>query len=109
MIRKLFRNAHIFTPVDSGVPSAGKFQGRVRTLNQGALLVCDGLIAHIGTEAEVLAGIQPLQIDAEVDCGGRCVIPGFVDPHTHMCFAVRRESEFGLRLKGTSYLDILKA
>ncbi len=49
------------------------------------------------------------QIDEEVDCGGRCVIPGFVDPHTHMCFAVRRESEFGLRLKGTSYLDILKA
>lgn len=109
MICKLFRNAHIVTPVDSGTPSAGKFQGRVRILNQGALLVCDGLIAHIGTEAEVLAGIQPLQIDAEVDCGGRCVIPGFVDPHTHMCFAVRREAEFGLRLKGTSYLDILKA
>lgn len=109
MIRKLIRNAQIFTPVDSGVPSAGKSQGRVRTLNQGALLVCDGLIEHIGTEAEVLAGIQPLQIDAEVDCRGRCVIPGFVDPHTHMCFALRREAEFGLRLKGTSYLDILKA
>ncbi len=109
MIRKLIRNAHIFTPVDNGVPSAGKNQGRVRILNQGALLVCDGVIEHIGTEAEVLACIQPLQIDEEVDCGGRCVIPGFVDPHTHMCFAVRREAEFGLRLKGTSYLDILKA
>lgn len=109
MIRKLIRNAHIFTPVDNGVPSAGKNQGRVRILNQGALLVCDGVIEHIGTEAEVLACIQSLQIDEEVDCGGRCVIPGFVDPHTHMCFAVRREAEFGLRLKGTSYLDILKA
>jgi imidazolonepropionase len=109
VIRKLFRNAHIVTPVDSGTPLAGNCQGRVAVLNPGALLVCDGRIERIGTEPEVLAGLDSRQIDAEVDCGGRCVIPGFVDPHTHMCFALRREAEFGLRLKGTSYLDILKA
>ncbi len=73
------------------------------------MLICDGRIERIGTEPDLLADIQFRQIDAEVDCGGKCVIPGFVDPHTHMCFAVRRETEFGLRLKGTSYLDILKA
>jgi imidazolonepropionase len=109
MIRKLIRNAYFFSPVDNGVPLAGNFQGRVRSLEQGAMLVCDGRIERIGTESEVLADIQSRQIDEEVDCGGKCVIPGFVDPHTHMCFAVRREAEFGLRLKGTSYLDILKA
>ena len=34
--------------------------------------------------------------------------PGFVDPHTHMCFAKRREEEFSLRLQGTDYLEILR-
>jgi len=49
-----------------------------------------------------------MEFDEEIDCGGRCVIPGFVDPHTHMCFARRREEEFSLRLEGTPYLEILK-
>ncbi|MGD9974236.1 MAG: imidazolonepropionase [Desulfatirhabdiaceae bacterium] len=109
MICKLIRNAHIFTPVDGGKPLAGSLQGQVRSLEPGAMLVCDGLIESIGPESSVLSEIQSRPIDEEVDCGGNCVIPGFVDPHTHMCFAVRRESEFGLRLKGSSYLDILKA
>lgn len=109
MIRKFIRNAHIFSPVDTGTPLAGRHQGWVHIRNQGAMLVCDGLIERIGSESDVLAGIDYRKIDAEVDCGGRCIIPGFVDPHTHMCFAVRREAEFELRLKGTSYLDILKA
>ncbi len=109
MIHKLIRNAHFFSPVDNGAPLAGNCQGRLRSLEHGAMLVCDGRIERIGTEPEVLADIQSGQIDEEVDCRGKCVIPGFVDSHTHMCFAVRREAEFGLRLKGTSYLDILKA
>ena len=44
----------------------------------------------------------------EVDCAGLCMIPGFVDPHTHMCFAKRREEEFSLRIAGTDYLEILR-
>ena len=44
----------------------------------------------------------------EIDCGGRCMIPGFVDPHTHMCFATLRETEFIQRLQGASYLEILE-
>jgi len=36
------------------------------------------------------------------------MVPGFVDPHTHICFAKRRESEFEMRIEGTPYLEILK-
>ncbi len=109
MITKLFRNARIFSPVDKGAPLAGSAQGKVRSLERGAMVVCDGLIACIGSEPKVISDLKFRRIDEEVDCRGKCVIPGFVDPHTHMCFAIRREEEFSFRLKGTSYLEILKA
>ncbi len=66
------------------------------------------MIAAIGDEEEVLAALSLRQVDMEVDCLGRCIIPGFVDPHTHMCFAGRREEEFILRLEGKDYLEILE-
>jgi imidazolonepropionase len=108
MIRKLFRNARITTPSDSGRPLAGNIQGEVRFFENGALLCKDGLIEAIGTAEEVL-GLAAVNNEVlEVDCDGLCMIPGFVDPHTHMCFAKRREEEFSLRIEGTDYLEILR-
>jgi imidazolonepropionase len=49
-----------------------------------------------------------VEVDQEIDCRDLCLIPGFVDSHTHMCFAKRREEEFVLRLQGVSYLEILR-
>ena len=72
------------------------------------MLVADGLIEKIGAEEEVTKGLDRSQLCFEKDFGGACVIPGFVDPHTHLCFAKRREDEFGMRLAGLPYLEILK-
>lgn len=108
MIRKLFRNAKIFTPWDQGSPLRGEAQGACfRSWPRGALLVKDGIIQAIGEEKEILEAAAAQEIHQEVDCGGLCVIPGFVDPHTHMCFAGDREEEFRERLSGVSYLEIL--
>jgi imidazolonepropionase len=41
--------------------------------------------------------------DGRVDVGGRCVIPGFVDSHTHLVFAGDRSEEFAARMAGTPY------
>ena len=106
---KLVRNGRFYTPVDTGSPSAGGRQGHVKCIESGAMVIRDGRIESIGPESEILAVVDACRFDGEIDCGGKCVIPGFVDPHTHLCFVGRRESEFALRLKGTSYLDILKA
>ncbi|WP_163337441.1 imidazolonepropionase [Desulfopila sp. IMCC35008] len=104
----LFTNANIYTARDYGSPLSGENQGHISHIPDGALLVHDGSIVAIGNKEEVAQHV-PHNISPElVQCGGRCVIPGFVDPHTHMCFGARRESEFTKRLLGTPYLDILK-
>jgi imidazolonepropionase len=108
MIRKLFKNACIVTPSDPGRPLAGKDQGKVTRIERGALLCSDGIIEFIGPQNEVATSHLAHGHDREVDCGGRCLIPGFVDPHTHMCFAERREEEFAQRIEGTEYLEILR-
>jgi len=105
---KLFRNCHIYTPLDKGCPAAGKIQSQITSFPLGALLVENGLINRVGDENAVLAASQALTIDQEIDCQSRCMVPGFVDPHTHLCFAKRRESEFEMRIEGTPYLEILK-
>ncbi len=46
--------------------------------------------------------------DFEIDAEGRCVIPGLIDPHTHLIFAGKRTDEFEKRLKGKSYEEIAK-
>ena len=117
MPTRLFRNARIYTPVDEGRASAGVRQGKIAAWDHGALLCRDGRIAAIGEEPEVLirlaeagrAAARPAAALEEIDCGGRCMVPGFVDPHTHLCFVRPREKEFLARLEGAEYLDILKA
>ena len=44
-----------------------------------------------------------------IDANGNVILPGFVDPHTHLVFNGTREDEFQLSLGGASYMDILKA
>lgn len=57
----------------------------------------DGTIAWIGPAAEALAA------DEKVDLGGRAVLPGWVDSHTHMIFDGDRSAEFEARMAGESY------
>ena len=108
MSLRIFRNARICTPVDRGKPLAGRDQGKLAEYRQGALVVKDGLIEDIGPESSVLKKFPSEMINRSHDCSGKCLIPGFVDPHTHCCFAELREEEFNLRIKGTPYLEILE-
>jgi imidazolonepropionase len=108
MTVKLYRNARIFTPADPGHPLRACEQTRVTEIKRGAMLVRNGIIDHIGKEEDVLKDIANTTVNEERNFEGACVIPGFVDPHTHLCFAKRREDEFGMRLAGLPYLEILK-
>ena len=70
----------------------------------GALLIRDGLIERIESAQEIEKFIDP---DYEVvDAGGRIVLPGFVDAHTHPVFAGTRVDEFEQRIEGATYQEI---
>lgn len=102
-MRKLFRNARIHTFHDTGRPLRGHEEATAITVHDpGAMVVRDGLIEWIGPAEEAPPGAYA----RTVDLGGRCVLPGFVDPHTHLCFAATRENEFRMRLAGADYMQI---
>jgi len=105
----LFRNADIWTPEDTGTPACGPGQARLSRWERGCLLSRDGRIQAVGDEQAVTRGLRPREVEQEVDCGGRCMVPGFVDAHTHLCFLSPREKEFQARLSGADYLQILNA
>ncbi len=68
------------------------------TLADAALIAnTDGTIAWIGPASEAPAA------DEKVDLGGRAVLPGWVDSHTHMIFDGDRSAEFEARMAGESY------
>ena len=68
-------------------------------IKDGALLIEDGVIAWAGPTADAPTKHIKKTIDAE----GMCVLPGYVDSHTHMIFAGDRSSEFRARMLGESY------
>jgi len=60
-----------------------------------ALVIDDGVVAWVGEGSPAA--------DERVDAGGRCVIPGFVDSHSHLVFAGDRSDEFEARMAGRAY------
>ncbi len=62
-----------------------------------AVVIDDGVVSWVGD-----AGSAP-DADDRVDVGGRCVIPGFVDSHSHVVFAGDRSDEFVARMAGEEY------
>ena len=61
-----------------------------------------------GKIADVGRG-RPPAADTVIDASGMTVMPGFVDPHTHLVFAGSRESELRMKLQGKTYMQILRA
>ncbi|MTE12469.1 imidazolonepropionase [Nocardia aurantiaca] len=66
-------------------------------LNDAALVIENDRVSWIGPTATAPAA------DHRVDVGGRAVLPGWVDSHTHLVFAGDRTAEFGARMSGTPY------
>jgi len=76
-------------------------------IKDGALLVRDGAIAAVGTRAKVEA-LPEARAAEKLDVGGRVVLPGFVDSHTHLIHAASRAEEYELKIAGATYEEIAR-
>jgi imidazolonepropionase len=70
---------------------------RLGVRRDAAVVVQNGRVAWIGNAAQAPAA------DRQIDLGGRTLIPGFVDSHSHLVFAGDRSAEFAARMTGTPY------
>lgn len=89
-------------------PKIGGELSEIGLVGGGAVAAREGRIIAAGPEREVLRQVQVGSGAITVDAAGGVVLPGFVDPHTHVLYAGSREEEFSLKLSGVSYLEILR-
>ena len=85
-------------------PNAPRVQEQMRRLSiikKGSVAINYGQIVAVGRNLRYKA-------KNTIDATGKLVMPGFVDPHTHVVFAGSREFELDLKLAGMSYIEILR-
>lgn len=103
----LITGASQLLPLLGRTPRRGKSLSDLGILRDGALLIRDGVIAAVGTQAEV-EGVPEARAAEKLDVGGRVVLPGFVDSHTHLIHAASRAEEYELKIAGASYEEIAR-
>ncbi len=100
-------NARLVTPTGF-TARRGKEMGKLLVLDDATIEVTDGLITYVGpNRGEKRDGYY--QHYWHYNARGRCVLPGFVDSHTHLVFDGERAEEFGRRLRGESYMSIMQS
>jgi imidazolonepropionase len=102
----VFNAGELVTCAAGGVPQRGAAMRELGIIRGGAVAIAERRIAAVGTTDEILSAYTAAEM---IDAGGRVVMPGFVDPHTHIVYAGDRLDEFELKIKGADYLEILAA
>ena len=99
-------NATIVTPLGFSARK-GEQMGQLQKIENGTVEVTRGIITYVGPNRNE-------ERDGYYDhywhynARGRCLLPGFVDSHTHFVFGGQRAEEFARRMKGESYLSIME-
>ena len=90
----------------AGAPQRGEDLGRLGMLRDGAVLIEGEQIGAVGESAPLLSRYPHAE---RLNAGGKVVMPGLVDPHTHLIWAGDRAAEFEMRLQGKTYMEIMAA
>lgn len=75
-------------------------------LKEAAVVISDDKILEVGNSNDL---ISRYPLAERFDVAGMAVVPGFVDPHTHLIWAGDRANEFEMRLQGKTYMEIMAA
>jgi imidazolonepropionase len=108
----IIKNASQLVTCSGFKAKQGKEMSDLHIIDDGALIIEEGIIKVVGKTEDVFNGIDDadlniLEFDI-VDARGKAVLPGFVDSHTHFVFSGYRVDEFFWRLRGDSYMEIMK-
>jgi imidazolonepropionase len=87
-------------------PRRGIAQREISAINGAVIAAHQGVIVYIGPATALQQHVHVLPGATRVDARGCCVVPGFVDPHTHIVYAGNRRNELRQRLAGASYQEI---
>jgi imidazolonepropionase len=92
----------------TGLPLKGALRDdQLQIIPEGGILTKNGHIIAVG-DFEALRKEHPSAQIEEIE-GDHVLLPGFVDCHTHICFAGSRAKDYALRIQGETYLEIAKA
>lgn len=100
----ILRNCSELVTLAGPCPRKGNQMDNLAIVKNGSFAIKDGLFVAVGTESEIVSNYESETI---IDASGCCVLPGFVDSHTHIIFAGDRSAEFEMRLQGATYEEIM--
>ena len=90
----------------AGGSRRGKRLSEPAILENSAIVIRDDKIIEVGNSDELISRYSLVE---RIDAAGMAVVPGFVDPHTHLIWAGDRANEFEMRLQGKTYMEIMAA
>jgi imidazolonepropionase len=102
----IIRNAKTIITCAGVAPKCGPDQADVRAISGGVVVAIDGRISFAGPTAEWDERSPSGDGFEVIDATGCTVLPGFVDPHTHVVFGGDRRDELRRRLAGATYAEI---
>ena len=104
---KVFYNPKFIVTTKASEPLKGKEQDQMEISYEQSIIEENGIIKSIVSNRVADSYIRDVKTEV-IDCSDLGILPGFVDPHTHILYSGNRTEEFYQRIRGESYLDILK-
>src|SRR5687767_4390254 len=102
----LIENASLIATCAGPAPRRGAAQGDIGAVQNAVIAAYRGEIVYVGPAAAAAECVELQPHATRIDATGCTVIPGFVDPHTHLVFAGDRRAELHRRLEGASYAEL---
>jgi len=104
----LIKNGQVITCQGSSRrPKLKKEMQDIAIIENGTVAIRGDEIAWVGNDGDAKNEVEINTDTKVIDAYGKTILPGLVDPHTHIVFGGSREHELELKLQGVPYLDIL--
>jgi imidazolonepropionase len=102
----LIENASLVATSTGPAPRRGTGQGEIAALTDAVIASAGGVIVYAGPSTALADHVEVERTATRIDATGCTIVPGFVDAHTHVCFAGDRRGELRRRLAGATYGQI---